>query len=78
MWILTTTYNTYNQEGDYFITAWLNKPSREEIAKTCGIDISGKYTNSDSRIDYILNGGGPPSGNWYSYYNLFSIEEGQL
>jgi len=31
IWILTSTYNDYDQHGDYFIAWWSDKPSVDQM-----------------------------------------------
>jgi hypothetical protein len=75
VWILTESYNDYDQHGDYFVTAWDEKPSRKEISHVCDIDTTGRYTKADQDIDHILAGGGR-IGNEYRWWNLFEIVRG--
>ena len=77
MWILTEEYNDYDQHGAYFVTAWTEKPSREEVARVCGIDTSGRFTNSDKMIDHMLLGGGRVEYE-YQWYNLIEVQSGEL
>jgi len=68
MWILTSSYNDYDQHGDYFISAWIDKPSSEDLEKICVVN--------PVEADHILSGGGRQryEDKWY---NLFQIEEGE-
>jgi hypothetical protein len=34
MWILTESYDDYDQHGDYFVTGWCEKPTVEQIAES--------------------------------------------
>jgi len=51
MWILTAEWNLYDQMGEYFIDAFLDKPTPEQIQSSLGI-IGGEL------VDHILKGGG--------------------
>ena len=75
IWVLTEEYNDYDQHGSYFVAAWLQKPGREDIARICGVDTTGRYTKADEDIDFILSGGGRIK--WESHWwNLVEVEEG--
>ncbi len=58
IWILTEAYNDYDQHGEYFVAAFANKPTKEQLAKH---DIHGE------EADHVLNGGGRRNYeyNWY-------------
>ena len=38
MWILTSEYNDYDQHGEYFEAAWLEKPTKEQLSKITQLD----------------------------------------
>ncbi len=67
-WILTVTYNDYDQHGDYFVAWWKEKPSLEELKQS----IEGF---SDNELKHVLQGGGRIDDE-YKWYNLTEIEEG--
>ena len=48
MWILTEEYNDYDQHGEYFLHAWLFKPTKSQLLE----HVDG------SLLDHILAGGG--------------------
>lgn len=50
MWILTRSINEYDQDGEYFESAWIDKPKKEDLFKIFGGD--------ESLITHLLNGGG--------------------
>lgn len=31
MWILTRSHNDYNQYGEYFVDAWMQKPTTQQL-----------------------------------------------
>ena len=33
MWIVTRAINDYNQDGDYFVAAFINKPTFQDLKK---------------------------------------------
>jgi hypothetical protein len=49
IWILTQEYNDYDQYGEYFIKAFLTKPTHQELTEL------GVVRN---RLRHTLNGGG--------------------
>lgn len=70
MWILTESFNDYNQHGDVFVAAFKNKPNERQLRnelKALG------YEYTDEALAHILNGGGRQ--NWEnSWYNLFEYK----
>ena len=68
MWIVTIEYNEYNQQGEYFLAAYLEKPTFKQLKKLIGEDdvTVGKLTR-----------GGERQGEAYTWYNLFEATEGE-
>lgn len=66
MWILTSEYNQYDQEGSYFEDAWDHKPTREELLEN---EMVGERD-----IDHLLAGGGRRNYE-HVWLNLFSYKE---
>lgn len=66
MWILTREINDYNQDGQYYVKAFINKPSREELKKYGIIE--------ESYIDHILNGGGREDNETEWFYLIEETE----
>ena len=50
IWVLTREINQYNQDGEYYVTYFINKPTIQELAKYLGI--YGEYAK------HILEVGG--------------------
>ena len=48
VWVLTESYNDYDQHGNYFIKVWKNKPTEKEL-RDVGVE---------NNIEHVLNGGG--------------------
>lgn len=69
-WILTVTYNNYDQHGDYFVAGWKVKPSLKELKQSIH-DLSAK------ELKHVLQGGGRIDDE-YKWYNLTEIEEGEV
>ena len=49
IWILTREINEYDQDGEYFVDAWLEKPTHQMLS---ALEVP---TN---RLKHVLNGGG--------------------
>lgn len=66
IWVLTEEYNDYDQYGEYFVHAWIGKPTKEQLLKQV------THTNEE-RLQDILNGGGrnKTENHWY---NLKEVE----
>lgn len=69
VYILTESYNDYDQHGEYFIAWWSKKPTIEELRKV----ITGY---GDSCLQHILDGGGRRDYE-YSWYCLKEVKEGK-
>lgn len=68
MWLLTRAINEYNQDGEYFESAWINKPTEEQLSKFFGKD--------ESLIEHLLMGGGRIESENVWYY-LTEVKEGK-
>lgn len=55
MWILTEEYNDYSQHGEYFVAAWLEKPTSEQLKEKFG-DWYGEYSK-ETTVQFLLSGG---------------------
>ena len=60
IWVLTESYNDYDQHGEYYVQAWVGKPNLDDLLKA-GVN--------PGDIDHVLAGGGRRN-NEYNYYNL--------
>lgn len=63
IWVLLEEYNDYDQHGEYFVHAWIGKPTREQlmehIQETC-------RSRKPDYIGFVLDGGGRiVHGNYY-------------
>lgn len=67
MWILTEEYNDYDQHGEYFIAAWNDKPTLDQLLD---MEILG-----NENLEHILNGGGRVDIE-YQWFNLHEYKEG--
>lgn len=68
MWIITREINQYDQDGEYFVSAFIDKPTMEQITDCIGCN---KEYGS-----HLLNGGGriDKENEWYY---LREIKEGK-
>ena len=60
MWIVTRAINDYNQDGDYFVCAFEDKPTFQDLKKALPHE-------NDVTIGKLTRGGGRQDieGNWY-------------
>lgn len=49
IWVLTESYNDYDQHGEYYLQAWAGKPTAEDLI-AAGV--------SPGEVDHVLEGGG--------------------
>lgn len=49
VWILTREINMYDQDGEYFVAVFANKPTHQQLTE-CGV--------ATNRLRHTLNGGG--------------------
>ena len=52
MWILTRVINEYDQDGDYFLSAWNEKPSIKDLVKVTERDeeYCKRILNNEGRL----------------------------
>lgn len=70
IWVLLESYNDYNQHGEYFVTAWTQKPSAEQLRPYVN-----EY-NFDESVAHLLSGGGRV-GYEDRWYTLTAIKDGK-
>ena len=70
-WVVTSSYNAYDQYGDYFIAVWKDKPTKDQLIKSLKI--------SDECAEHLSNGGGRRNKPYWedSWYNLTEVKEGK-
>lgn len=68
MWILTREINEYDQDGAYFVAAWLNKPHHLQLHD---VGVPYKYMN------HVMNGGGrkKTENEWHNLFKYVSPEQ---
>lgn len=67
IWVLTREINEYLEEGEYFVAAWLTKPSHQQLN---AVDVPYNIMN------HVESGGGRIAGE-YEWFYLREIEEGE-
>ena len=73
LWVLTTSYNMYDQQGEYFVAAWLSKPSAEQIHAVAD---GARSRMREDVVEHILAGGGRRGGE-YQWHTLHHVKQGQ-
>lgn len=68
MWIVTSEYNAYDQEGEYFVAAYLNKPTFTQLKKLIGVN--------DVTVGKLTRGGGRQNTE-EKWYNLHEVKDGE-
>lgn len=61
VWVLTYEVNEYDQEGDYFLGVFADKPTKEQMIG------AGVIFDRDQTYEHILSGGGRVNieNRWY-------------
>lgn len=80
MWIITKSFNAYDQHWQYAVAVFLNKPTVQDIINLQLKDmVDWDYYPEDhiDDIDYLLSGGWRRF-NRHAWYNLIEIEEWQI
>jgi len=67
MYIITSRVNQYDQYGDYFETAYTNKPTLEQLIK---------FFKDEKLAAHVFNGGGR-IGVEDLWYHLTEIQDGE-
>jgi hypothetical protein len=70
MWVVTRAINTYDQDGVYFVAAYQNKPSFQELKKLLPNEQSDV-------IKYLLRSGGGRMDVEYEWYFLDEVNDGE-
>jgi hypothetical protein len=65
-WILTASYNDYDQHGAYFISAFKQKPDAIQISAVLGPQVTFEY------CQHIANVGGRVNTE-YTWYDLVEV-----
>lgn len=62
VWVLTESYNDYDQHGECFSAIWEKKPSLEQLAEYFGMNAANvSYSNPMEALAFLLHvekGGG--------------------
>ena len=68
MWVVTAEVNAYDQEGDYFVAVYKDKPTFKQLKELLA-------EKDDATIGKLTRGGGRQK--WEDvWYNLFEVSEG--
>ena len=70
MWVVTSEVNEYNQEGAYFMAAYITKPTFQQLRKLLTPAVS------DATVGKLTRGGGR-EGAEYEWWNLHEVAEGE-
>lgn len=70
MWIVTREISEYEQEGQYFVIAFIEKPSFSDLKNSLGI-------LSDVILGKLTKGGGR-QGREGEWFYLHEVEDGEL
>jgi hypothetical protein len=62
IWVIVENWNDYNQHGSYFIAAWIERPTAQDLMKSLRI--------TESEASRVLAGGGRKGaeGTWYTLF----------
>ena len=69
IWILTSEHNLYDQQGEYYISAWREKPSIAELKRVL------KCNNTEA--SFLWNDGGGRKDIEDVWYYLREVSEGE-
>jgi len=69
MWIVTSEVNDYDQYGEYFVCAFIEKPTKKQLTKSTGF-------TDESFLRHLLKGGGRKKGEG-EWYHLTEYKEGE-
>lgn len=75
MWILTREINQYDQDGEYFVAGWAEKPTVIQLNTLFG-DRWLPKTEHASYASYLVITGGGRIAVEDEWYNLFEYVEG--
>jgi len=70
MWVVTRAINQYDQEGDYLVSVFENKPTFQELKKVLP-------NESDTTIGKLTRGGGRQNIE-YEWFFLTELKNGEL
>jgi len=72
LWVLTTRYNLYDQQGEYFLAAWLMKPAPEWVQRV----VEQERRLREGELYFIMSGGGRQDGE-QQWFSLTQVKPGQ-
>lgn len=65
VWILTSSFNDYDQHGEYFIAAFGHKPTPFQLQEAVAKE---NYHINNEEAEHILNGGGRRNSEYCWFY----------
>ena len=68
-WVLTFEINQYEQEGEYYLKVFKEKPNKGQLADI--LNSLGYDSFCDEYLDHLLSGGGRKESE-YIWFNLFA------
>ena len=73
IWVLTTEINEYDQYGEYYIRAWLKKPTAEEVRRVIESEYNPAFISKSETYtpEEIVETGGGRKGTEYRWFHLF-------
>ena len=80
VWVLTRSINDYNQDGEYFETFWIKKPTVKELAAYFkGNQSTSSFIDPMAALDFLLHveSGGGRRDVEHEWYHLAQYEEGK-
>ncbi len=69
MWVLTKEYNMYEQQGEYFVAVYKDKPTFKQLKITL-------QSNDEVMLGKLTRGGGRQNVEDL-WYNLAEVKEGE-
>jgi len=69
-WVVTVSYNQYDQEGDYFVSLFFEKPSFKQLKLLLP-------SESNETIGRLTRGGGRNKSHDEVWFNLIEVQEGE-
>ncbi len=69
MWVVTKEYNMYDQQGEYFVAVYKDKPTFKQLKITL-------QSNDEVMLGKLTRGGGRQNVE-DEWYNLAEVEDGE-
>lgn len=77
IWVLTREINAYEQDGEYFVCAFEQKPSIQKLAEEmarhdCPVDLNDLF-DAIAFLEHLRNGGGRRATE-HTWFNLTEVD----